>query len=185
MRLAGRNAEHRLADAQAALETLLSGPVRALPGAPESARLSRAAFASLQLGRSLEGLLRQAERLIDGRLEDSSGRPDIKPLPRDDEATLREMQTLFAEGLEALAQSLETQSPVDIESARAREIRMNGFEARARDALLGDERESSIVRRHLGVLELVDAYETAGNQLYRLAEALGETYGPSHLAQIV
>ena len=62
---------------------------------------------------------------------------------------------------------------------------MNGFEARARDALLGDERESSIVRRHLGVLELVDAYETAGNQLYRLAEALGETYGPSHLAQIV
>jgi hypothetical protein len=40
------------------------------------------------------------------------------------------------------------------------------------------------VARHLAVLELVDAYETAGNQVYRLAEALGESYTQTHVAAI-
>ena len=49
---------------------------------------------------------------------------------------------------------------------------MNALEARARAALLEG---SGGTRKDLGVLELADAYETAGNQLYRLAEAAAET----------
>jgi hypothetical protein len=37
----------------------------------------------------------------------------------------------------------------------------------------------------LGVLELVDAYETAGNQVYRLSEALGESYVNTTLEAVV
>jgi hypothetical protein len=105
-------------------------------------------------------------------------------LPPDDEAIVLEMQALFSEGLAALGTGLETGAEVDLEAARAREIRMNGLEARARDALLAADREPAAVARHLAVLELVDAYETAGNQVYRLAEALGESYTQTHVAAI-
>ena len=52
---------------------------------------------------------------------------------------------------------------------------MNGQEARARGALLaGSPQAGAPLANEIGVLELVDAYEIAGNQLYRVAEALGE-----------
>jgi hypothetical protein len=49
---------------------------------------------------------------------------------------------------------------------------MNALEARARAALLV---AGGGTRKDLGVLELADAYETAGNQLYRLAEASAQS----------
>jgi hypothetical protein len=183
MRAAGRAAEHELADAEASLRGLLAGPVRALPATPPGQVLARTSFACLQLQRALEGLLRQAERLTDTRVA-SAGARDVPPLPPDDEAIVLEMQALFSEGLAALGTGLETGAEVDLEAARAREIRMNGLEARARDALLAADREPAAVARHLAVLELVDAYETAGNQVYRLAEALGESYTQTHVAAI-
>jgi hypothetical protein len=74
---------------------------------------------------------------------------------------------------------------IDLELARAREIRMNGLEARVRRALLADERSNLAVRLQLAVLELVDAYETAGNQVYRLSETLGETFESATLEAVV
>ena len=57
---------------------------------------------------------------------------------------------------------------------------MNAAEARARSALLAEAEEGEygdplLIKRRLGVLELVDAYEAAGNQVYRLSETLGES----------
>jgi hypothetical protein len=95
------------------------------------------------------------------------------------------MHVLFAEGLTALAATLDNRQTVDMDQARAREIGMNGLEARARDALLASDRASGAVRIHLAVLELVDAYEAAANQVYRLAEALGETFRQGSLATAV
>ena len=68
------------------------------------------------------------------------------------------------------------QTPLDLDSARAREIRLNGLEARSRGGALLGSRETLGLRSHLGVLELVDAYESAGNQIYRLSEAVSEGY---------
>jgi hypothetical protein len=182
-RRAGRNAEHRLADARAGLEDLLAGPARALPPTAEGGRLNRAIFAQLQLLRSLEALLNQAERLVHGRISHASSGGEPSPLSAGDDATLREMQELLVEGLSAQAAALEARAPADLEASRAREIRMNGLESRARTALLSGPHES--IANHLAVLELVDAYEACGNQLYRLAEALGETHETRGFARVV
>ena len=86
------------------------------------------------------------------------------------------MQALLVQGLDATAAGLDPRTPIDVEEARAREIEMNGHEARARAALLAANRpDGEALVNEIGVLELVDAYETAGNQLYRVAEALGES----------
>ncbi|MET0594073.1 MAG: hypothetical protein ABW133_15340, partial [Polyangiaceae bacterium] len=122
----GRNAEHRLADAQEAIEALLAGPVRQLPQTSDGVLLGRVAFGFLQLERALESLLKQAEHLTDRRMAAAAGATAAPPLDSEDEATVREMQRLFTEGLEALEEALSTRTPVDLESARAREINMNG-----------------------------------------------------------
>ena len=181
----GRAAEHRLADAHTALEAVLAGPVRELPQSPDGIMLGRVAFGCLQLGRALGSLLQQAEHLTDRRMAIAAGGAEVAPLGEEEESTVREMQRLFTEGLDALGESLSSRSPVDLESARAREIHMNGLEARARRALLSHEPKNLAVRVQLGVLELVDAYETAGNQVYRLSEALGESYVNTTLEAVV
>lgn len=182
-RSAGRTAEHRLADARVGLEELLAGPARLLPHTAEGGRLNRAIFAQLQLLRSLEALLNQAERLVHGRISHASSGGEPSPLSAGDDAILREMQELLQEGLSAQAAALEDRTSVDLEASRGREIRMNGLEARARTALLSGAQES--VANHLAVLELVDAYEASGNQLYRLAEALGETHETRGFVRVV
>jgi hypothetical protein len=132
-------------------------------------------FAGLQVQRSLASLGRQAERLTDGRMTASGGRQEVAPLPEGDVATLREMHQLLADGLGAVIEAAGPRASFDLEAARAREIRMNGLEARARTALLTSNRSRDRGATHLGVLELCDAYETAGNQVYRLAEAVGDS----------
>jgi hypothetical protein len=174
-RSSGRVAEHSLADSHAALEELLAGAVPSLPSTGEARILGGVAFGCLQLQRSLEGLHREAERLVDSRVAASAGGSQVAPLTEEDTATLSGMHALLVEGIESLIEALQTRTPLDIEAAQSREIRMNGFEARARRALLGSERDAATVRGHLGVLELLDAYESAGNQLYRLSDALAES----------
>jgi hypothetical protein len=145
--------------------------------------LNRAVFALLQLLRSFEALLNQAERLIQGRIMHAGSDGEPSPLSQGDDVTLREMQALLVEGLVAQATALEARTAPDLEASRGREIQMNGFEARARNALLTGEPGS--IANHLAVLELVDAYEASGNQLYRLAEALGETHETRGFARVV
>lgn len=169
---AGRGAEHDLADARSALEELFTGPVSALPNSDEGGELSRAMFATRQLQRSLESVWQKAEQLLDARIALSS-LGDARSLHPEDEQVLREMQSLLAEGVAAVLTALETREALDGDAARSREIRMNGLEARARTALLGAARERTPGAARLAVLELADAYEAAGNQVYRLSEALG------------
>ena len=54
-----------------------------------------------------------------------------------------------------------------------------------RGSLFDDARGSARVGSHLTVLELVDAYESAGNQLYRLVEALGQSAAEASAARVV
>lgn len=176
-REAGRDAEHELSDARVAVEELVAGPVTRLPASLEGAQLSGAMFASRQLVRSLENVLTRAEELVDRRIALSAVDGMAHGLPADDEQMLQEMQGLLQDALAAVIHTLETRTPTDIEAARSREIRVNGLEARARRALLVAARDRAPAPGRLAVLELADAYEAAGNQVYRLAEALGGTAG--------
>jgi hypothetical protein len=146
----------------------------------ERTTLARGAYASLQLQRSLESLLRQAEMLTDRRVAAAADADALPPLPGPDEEVIVRMHGLLTQGLEALLASLDGRSAIDVEEARGREIEMNAQEARARQALLTANRQGGdTLARELGVLELVDAFESAGNQVYRAAEALAEDGEPA------
>ncbi len=181
-REAGRIAEHRLADAHALLEESISGPLASLPKDPEGSLLARIALGCLQLERALESVQKQAERLVDRRVA-LSAEAETPLLLGDDELTLRSLSALLDEGIATVTRALEGGAELDLEAARAREIRMNGLEARARGAVLAGERDTGAVRMHVAVLGLVDAFEAAGNHVYRLAETLGER-NPTQLASI-
>lgn len=168
---AGRRVELSIAQAQVLLDELITGPVLALGDAPEGRSLRGAALTSVQLQRSLEGLERQAELFVDARVALSH---DGKPpqLDEGDLRTLDEMHAILTRTGQGLQQALAHVVPIDLDAARAAEISMNQLEARLRKAVLqGDPRT---VRGHLSVLKLADAYEAAGNQLYRLSEAVAE-----------
>ncbi len=146
--------------------------IPALAESERRTRLGKLAFATLQVQRSLETVRKQAEHLTDSRMAASGGRDRVSPLPAEDEATLRDMHGLLSDGLALVVAALAGGAPIDLDGARAREIQMNALEARARAALLV---AGGGTRKDLGVLELADAYETAGNQLYRLAEAAAQS----------
>lgn len=181
----GRAAEHRLADARAELTGALRGPMRDLSRSLETDRMGAALLAGLQLRRAVEALLLHAERFVDDRVAVASSFGESEPLPGDDERFLERMHSVLRESLTALSQSLETRVPVDVEAARAAEIVMNGLDARARAALLLSGRIAKSRRVEVHLLELIDAYESAGNQAYRLAETLGETYASSALVEAI
>jgi Na+/Pi-cotransporter len=168
---AGQRVERALAEAQALLDELIAGPVMALGDSPDGRALGGAALTSVQLQRSLEGLERQAARFVDARVALSS---DARPreLAAEDVSALEQMHELLVSSGVAIRDALQGHAPVDLEAARASEIAMNALEARLRKGVL--EGDPQTVRRHLLVLKLADAYEAAGNQLYRLSEALAE-----------
>lgn len=181
----GRLAEHCLAEGHAALEELLAARVPVLPDSADGRAIARAAFTSMQLQRGLEGLHRQAERLVDSRIAASASGADVLALSRSDNTILAEMHELLSEGISALLTLLRERAALDLDSVRAREIQMNGLEARARNQLREGAREPGGVGSHLRVLELVDAYESTGNQLYRLAEALEESVEASAARRVM
>jgi hypothetical protein len=183
-REAGRLAEHQLADAHRLLEALLVEAVLKPAPNERALELSRVAFACLQLQRSLEAVLRQAEQLTDARIASSLGSQDPPSLGPGDDRVLTEIHALLVEGIETVRADLERRNPPDMEDACAREIRINGIESLARNGLVMSMRRLHDVRNHLAVLELVDAYEAAGNQVFRVAEVLGgpQPYADAQLA---
>jgi hypothetical protein len=174
VRGAGRRAEHHLSRAREIVEASLSETVPRLPAAGPGSELGRLAFTCLQLQRSVEAVLAQAERLTDARLATRGDDAEAAPLLPEDEGLVQQIQQLLREGVTDAAATLKAEIVADLDAFRDREIRMNGIEARARGTLVEPHEDASLLRSRLGVLELIDACEVAGNQIYRFAQALGD-----------
>jgi len=168
---AGQRVELALAEAQALLDELIAGPFMALGDAPDSRALRGAAFTSVQLQRSLEGLERQAERFVDARVALSHDGQPLE-LAQADLAALDAMHLNLTGAGAAVRDALSGTTHIDLDAARASEIALNALEARLRKGVI--ESDHQTVRSHLAVLKLADAYEATGNQLYRLSEAIAE-----------
>jgi phosphate:Na+ symporter len=171
----GRDGEHVLAEARAQIEALFSGALLNKSSDPEMSKLRQAALAMIQLQRALEELLRHAERTAEQTLALSPAGEGWK-LPAQDAATIKALQALLLEGVDALVADLRAGRSPDLDDARAREIRLNATESESRHGLLidADRGESAgHIALRLNSSELVNAYETVGNHLYRLNEALG------------
>jgi hypothetical protein len=164
-RAAGSAAESYLRQAQ----ELLRAPFvfRAAPAtAAQSSESARLSLGYLQLQRAPEDVLCHAQQLTDDRMVWSAASPRVPPLPEHAAHVLCELDGLIASGLAALAASFHSGARLDSHDTHAREILINALELELRqDLARGD-----IEPRDLGVMGLVDALETAGNQLFRLAE---------------
>jgi hypothetical protein len=144
------------------------------PEEPTRAALRKAVVATLALQRSAEELLRQAEVSVERRFALSATADDIQ-LAEPDALALRALAELVREGLRAAGNALHDGGLPDLDEARAREIRLNALELDSRRALLAAaERPSSPsnVALRLAASDLINAYESVGNHLYRLCEAL-------------
>jgi Na+/phosphate symporter len=173
-RTRGTDGEHALADARAELEALFRGAVHTRNDRLELGRLRQGALATLQLQRALEDLLRHAERTTE-RAMALSPAGEAWELVTGDATTLQALHALLVEGLDALTAQLASGEPPDVDAARAREIRMNAIEVQTRQGLLAQVdrgEEPQTVGLRLNNTDLVNAYENAGNHLYRLHEAL-------------
>jgi len=175
----GQRAEHALDNARRALGKMLDLRVSTLAHYRSlDDGLSGAAFSCLQLQGAIESLLTRAERATDARLS-ASTQLDAHGLPWDDDLVLRELHTLVSEGLSATREGLAEHRAPDLDGARTREIKINRLEAHARGVLLEAAPTPELVERRLQVLQVIDAYEVVGNQIYRLAEAVGQNTLPS------
>jgi Na+/phosphate symporter len=170
-RALGRDAEHCLNDARTELDELLSRVVRVLPNAGEGLELRQLAFACLQFQRSLEDLLFRAERFTDRQVALSARGRRAAGLA-EYEGVTREMHELLLEAVDTSLAAIEKQERIDQEAARAREIRLNALEAQSRRTALESSGDSIVIQVRLDTLEVLDAYERAGNHMYRLAETL-------------
>lgn len=171
----GVSAELVLKQSHQQLLELLSGPIATLKPSAAGMTLGRLALSAMQLQRSLENMLRTAEQLTESRLAGSdmaAGLVTLQPPAANDEATLRPMHELLSEGLSQLVQQLRDESACDADDARGREIEMNRLEARTRGAMLARMSSALLASESLPLLALSDAYEVAGNQLFRMAEVL-------------
>ncbi len=173
-RAKGMDAEHALADARGELERVFTGSVRTRSEDMDLGRLRQGALGMLQLQRALEDLLGQAERSTERALALSNAGQAWHVAP-EDERVLKALHDLLGEGLDTVALQLSNGTPPDVDQARSREIRMNGLELETRQRLLTEAdgaKETRGVALRLNTTDVVNAYEAAGNQLYRLCEAL-------------
>jgi Na+/phosphate symporter len=165
-RSAGREAEHCLTEADTALECVFaysdSDPEIALRGT---------ALAELQLQRALERVLHEAERLTDERIGWGEDGAAVATLSEAELRVLSALYELIAEGLKSVQDSLSSGVQPDPDLTRAREIQINALESQLRIGVSTRAASRSDLSRGLSIITLVDALETAGNQLYRLAEA--------------
>jgi hypothetical protein len=121
-------------------------------------RVSRAPLvAAAHLPRALAELVRVAERGIEGGLV----------LDEPAHATLAAAHEIVGVSLTSVADAL-AGGAVDLEAARAREIRLNAREADVRRVLAASTGAAASAR-WLG--ELLDAYEAVGNRVWRVLEA--------------
>ena len=173
----GPVAEHALADARATLEEVLSiaaaegatdrrGAGRLSPsfssnGAREPAATSRTPDGSA--GRAARPAPARCRRLLEQ--EEDGRRPDARAARSADWTDQR--RRLDRQDGDRCRRGARTGD---------RDERPGGAgEGRAAGA--GSPRAGALLANEMGVLELVDAYEIAGNQLYRAAEALGADDG--------
>ncbi|MEM7157657.1 MAG: Na/Pi symporter [Myxococcota bacterium] len=85
------------------------------------------------------------------------------------------LHVLVVGSISAIQGELEGTQPLDIESARAREIETNTNEAELREKLLASLPDNRGHERDvLWWIEVIGAYEALGNHLYRLAESLSD-----------
>ncbi len=171
----GSRSEHVLTDARHQIEGLFGGAVRVRSAEPEMFRLRQAALAMVQLHRAIEDLLRAAEKSTEQHLVLSPAGEAWQLAPRE-EQTLKSLHALLIEGVDTLASRLQTGEAPDVDEARAREIRLNAVEMDSRQGLLSDAdkgEKSGLITLRLNASELVNAYESVGNHLYRLYETLG------------
>lgn len=176
----GQAAELALAEARGEVEKLLESA----PRGSEAPAIEGVAFSLLQLQNALDQLLRQTERMVDAQIAGLS-----QELPGAastfDRGPLEALHSLLCEGLEAARNCLSGAEPIDLDAARSREIQMNRIEANARGVLLTPEPEPSAQESRRHVLQVVDAYEVSGNQVYRLAELLcQQTFAPTSTAHV-
>ena len=173
-RVLAARSEHALADSRSELEALFIAAAQAQPHEPARAELRKAVVATLALQRSTEELLRQAESSVERRFALSAS-ADAWQLAEPDALALRALAELLRAGVSAAADALQAGGLPDLDEARAREIRLNALELDSRRALLADaDRPSSAssVALRLAATDLINAYESVGNHLYRLCEAL-------------
>jgi hypothetical protein len=163
----GRRAEHQLADSRRALLSVSNA--HGMQHAQSA--LGRVASGGQQLQRALEALLEQAQQLSENRRVASEVDDDAHPLAAHVREVLREVHRFLAEGLSSLLHHVEARTAPDLAETRAREIRLNATESRARDALFIANSEPGLTVYRLEILELLDAYEFANSQLGRLSEA--------------
>jgi Na+/phosphate symporter len=170
----GRDSEHLLAEIRAQIEALFSGALLNKSADHELGKLRQAALAMIQLQRALEGLLHHAERSAEQTLALSPA-GQAWQMPAQDAATIKTLHELLLAGIETLVGELRAGESPDLDAARAREIRLNATESQSRHGLLVDAdrgENSGHIALRLNSSELVNAYETVGNHLYRLNEAL-------------
>jgi Na+/phosphate symporter len=171
----GSDCEHLLADTRQQIEVLFSGALLNKSLDPDLAKLRQATLAMIQLQRALEELLHHAERSAEQTLALSPAGEGWQ-LPPQDAATIKALHAMLTDGIDVLVGELRSGSTPDLDAARAREIRLNAAESESRQGLLVDAdrgESSSLIALRLNSSELVNAYETVGNHLYRLNEALG------------
>jgi hypothetical protein len=172
----GQEAEQALSEARRQMDSLLAGPLREAAG---RAALGGVAFSILQLQNALDHLLARTEKLIEARIA-GAGAAAAAVAAMDarsaQQSLLESLHALLSEGLEAAQQSLSEGRPLDLDAARGREIQMNRIEASARALLLDGDGDADPGAGHLSLLQVVDAYEASGNQVYRLAEQLGDEH---------
>ncbi len=157
--------EGLLRDARLRLET--SYKAVGEPSDPQAEQRARTLVADLQLQRGLEQAVRAAELTVERGVR----------LSEEEKQRLATMHAIAAESFDALLEALVEGTPLDLEEAGAREIRMNALEAEGRQASVHRRRRpasQSTSSMHIGVAELIDSYEIVGNHLFRVAKALAD-----------
>ena len=152
--------ERSLREAGAVLESALEsqGEGRAGQGAA-------AALACFHLQTTIHHALHHAEEAAAQNLR-------LEPAHR---APLQSMCDAIVEGYGALRRGLTSGDAPSREQAQSREIRVNALEAETRRSLLrGEDQALGPVAYRLWLSEMLLAYESLGNQLYRVALALTE-----------
>ena len=152
--------EQALGEAKDILRDLLrAAPSHAGGGSPPRA----ASVAGLHLADALLATLRVAEKAPELGLSASGegGR------------ALEQLHRLVDEALLVVSDQLAQERTPSLTEAQAREIEINAFEAETRRHLFEGPSTREDLALRLWSSELCSAYETVGNQVYRLANAVG------------
>jgi hypothetical protein len=151
--------ERALGEAKDVLQDLLrSAPADMRSSPPPKA----ASVACLHLADALLSTLRVAEKA-----------PELGLSPAGDGAlALERLHDMIDKALAAVSEPLSENRPPSLTEAQAREIEINAVEAETRRRLFEDQGAREDLALRLWSSELCSAYETVGNQVYRVANAV-------------